>query len=66
MIQENVRLPAPCRGEILAVCTTGAYNHSMSSNYNSVPRPPMVGLSGGKDRLLVRRETLEDLIAREY
>lgn len=66
MIQENVRLPAPCRGEILAVCTTGAYNYSMSSNYNSVPRPPMVGLSGGKDRLLVRRETLEDLIAREY
>lgn len=66
MIQEEVPLPEPHRGQILAVCTTGAYNHSMSSNYNSVPRPAMVGLSGGKDRLLVRRETLEDLISREY
>lgn len=65
MIQENVQLPEPHRGEALAVCTTGAYNYSMSSNYNSVPRPAMVGLSGGKDRLLVRRETLEDLIQRE-
>lgn len=66
MIQENVHLPEPRRGEILAVCTTGAYNYSMSSNYNSVPRPPMVGLSRGEDRLLVRRETMEDLICREY
>lgn len=65
MIQENVALPAPKRGETLAVCTTGAYNHSMSSNYNAVPRPPMVGLSHGEDRLLIRRETLEDLLARE-
>ena len=66
MLQENVVLPALSRGDLLAVCTTGAYNHSMSSNYNSVPRPPMVGLSGGKDRLLLRRETYEDLLEREY
>lgn len=65
MIQENVPLPFPKRGETLAVCTTGAYNHSMSSNYNAVPRPPMVGLSQGENRLLIRRETLTDLLARE-
>lgn len=65
MIQENVPLPRPERGDILAVCTTGAYNHSMSSNYNAVPRPAMVGLRQGEDHLLIRRETYEDLLLRE-
>ncbi len=65
MIQENVPLPEPERGDILAVCTTGAYNYSMSSNYNSIPRPPIVMVDGERDYVAVRRETFEDLAARE-
>ena len=47
----------------IAVCTTGAYNYSMASNYNRIPRPPVVMLSGGKPTLAVRRETVDDLTA---
>ena len=65
VIQEDVALPAPRRGDVLAVCTTGAYNYSMASNYNSVPRPPIVMLDGERDYVAVRRETLRDLAARE-
>lgn len=65
LIQENVMLPRPQRGDILAVLVTGAYNYSMASNYNRICRPPIVLLSGGKDRLAVRRETFADLTARE-
>ena len=63
IIQENVPLPADIgRGDILAVCTTGAYNYSMASNYNRLPRPPIVMLRGGKESYVaVRRESLEDL-----
>lgn len=64
VIQPNVSLPADVReGELLAVCTTGAYNYSMASNYNRIPRPPIVMLHNGTDDVAVRRETLEDLIA---
>ena len=64
IIQPHVELPADtCRGDILAVCTTGAYNYSMASNYNRIPRPPVVMLSGGKPTLAVRRETVDDLTA---
>ena len=65
LIQEGVALPRPQRGDILAVLTTGAYNYAMASNYNRIPRPPMVLLSGGEDRLIVRRETFEDLLRNE-
>lgn len=65
LIQEGVALPRPQRGDILAVLTTGAYNYAMASNYNRIPRPPMVLLSGGEDRLIVRRETYEDLLRNE-
>ena len=65
VIQEDVALPAPRRGDVLAVCTTGAYNYSMASNYNSVPRPPIVMLDGERDYVAVRRETFQDLAARE-
>ncbi len=62
LIQENVTLPADiCRGEILAVLTTGAYNYSMSSNYNRLGKPPVVMLAGGQDYIAVKRETLEDI-----
>jgi diaminopimelate decarboxylase len=63
LIQENVKLPKPCRGDILAVLVTGAYNYSMASNYNRITRPPVVLLKGGKDTLAVRRERFEDLVA---
>ena len=62
IIQENVALPRPVRGDIIAVLTTGAYNYSMASNYNRLPRPPMVMLSKTGERIAVRRETFDDLI----
>ena len=63
LIQENVKLPKPRRGDILAVLVTGAYNFSMASNYNRITRPPVVLLKDGKDTLAVRRERFEDLVA---
>ena len=63
IIQPNVLLPEPKRGDFIAVCTTGAYNYSMASNYNRIPRPPVVMISGGKPTLAVRRETVDDLTA---
>lgn len=64
-IAENILLPKPARGDILAVLTTGAYNYSMASNYNRIPRPALVMLRDGQPRLAVRREGLADLAARE-
>lgn len=63
LIQEDVQMPMPRRGEILAVLTTGAYNYSMASNYNRVGRPPVVMLNSERDYIAVRRETLKDLCA---
>ena len=64
IIQPGVELPADtCKGDIIAVCTTGAYNYSMASNYNRLPRPPIVMLAKDRSYEAVRRETLEDLIA---
>jgi diaminopimelate decarboxylase len=64
-IAENVRISRPERGDIIAVLSTGAYNYSMSSNYNRVPKPAMVIISGGKARLAVRRESFEDMMRNE-
>ena len=62
IIQEHVMLPRSVqRGDTVAVCTTGAYNYSMASNYNRLARPPIVMLSGGKSYVAVRRESLADL-----
>ena len=63
LIQENVMLPKPKRGDVLAVLVTGAYNYSMASNYNRVTKPPVVVLRDGTEKLAVRRERFEDLIA---
>ncbi len=62
LIQENVKMTKPTEGDILAVFATGAYNYSMASNYNRNPRPAMVAVKGGADRLVISRETYEDLI----
>ena len=64
IIQPAVLLPAEIsRGDLVAVCTTGAYNYSMASNYNRLGRPPVVMLREGKDYLAVKRETPSDLCA---
>ena len=62
LIQENVPLPEPRRGDVLAVLTTGAYNYSMASNYNRVPRPPVILLGEKGPYVAVRRETFDDLL----
>lgn len=61
----DISLPDPQPGDILAVFSTGAYNHAMASNYNRIPRPAVVMVKNGSHHLSVRRETWEDLIARE-
>lgn len=61
LIQENVMLPKPKRGDIIAVLTTGAYNYSMASNYNRIPRPAILLVGKNGEHIAVRRETFEDL-----
>ncbi len=65
LLGENISLPEVLAGDLLCVLTTGAYNYSMASNYNRVPRPPVVMVKGGEDRLVVKRETYEDLISND-
>ncbi len=62
---ERAELPQPRRGDLLAVPATGAYTLGMASNYNGVPRPAAVLVGGGDARLILRRETVDDLLARE-
>lgn len=63
ILQENVALPSTIkRGDLIAVLTTGAYNYSMSSNYNRIQKLPVVMLNGNEDYVAVKRETLDDII----
>ncbi len=62
LIQEDARLQPCGRGDILAVLVTGAYNYSMASNYNRLPRPAMVGVGKNGERLIIKRESYEDLV----
>jgi diaminopimelate decarboxylase len=63
VLVRDARVPADLRvGDILATPVTGAYGHSMGSNYNKVPRPAVVFASDGDARLVVRRETEDDLL----
>lgn len=63
VIQPDVMLPeSMARGDLVAVCTTGAYHYSMASNYNRVGRPPVVMLREGESYVAVRRESLEDML----
>jgi diaminopimelate decarboxylase len=57
------RLPAPRSGDVLAVFSTGAYNYAMAGNYNRYPRPPIVFVRDGRARVVVRGETVDDLLA---
>ena len=62
LIQENIMMPEIQVGDTLAVLSTGAYNYSMASNYNRIPRPPIVAVRGSEKKLIVKRETYDDLI----
>ena len=65
-IARDIELPADLRpGDLLAVACTGAYHHSMASNYNMVGRPSLVAVKDGRARELVRRETVADLLSRD-
>lgn len=61
LLGEDVKLQRAERGDILATLVTGAYNYAMSSNYNKIPRPPVVMIKDGADRIAVKRETYADL-----
>ncbi|MEP7054519.1 MAG: diaminopimelate decarboxylase [Actinomycetota bacterium] len=63
IVVREVALPADIApGDLIAVPASGAYQRSMASNYNHVPRPPVVAISGGRARVIVRRETEDDLL----
>lgn len=62
IIIKDAKMPKINPGDILAVMSTGAYNYSMASNYNRIPRPAVVFVKDGKAKLAVKRETYEDLI----
>ncbi len=62
LLVEGVMMPEVKAGDTLAVLATGAYNYSMASNYNRIPRPPVVMVSGGKAKVAVKRETYDDLL----
>ncbi|MBI2070368.1 MAG: diaminopimelate decarboxylase [Elusimicrobia bacterium] len=62
---QDVNIQTPQRGDIMAVFSTGAYNYSMASNYNRYPRPAAIMAANGKARLIVRRESLGDLLRQD-
>lgn len=63
IIQPEICLPSSvCRGDLVAVLTTGAYNFSMASNYNRVPRLPVIMVNGDDDYIAVKGESLDDII----
>lgn len=61
----DIELPMAEKGDILAVLSTGAYNYSMASNYNRIPRPAVVLVKDGNARLAVKRESYEDIISND-
>jgi diaminopimelate decarboxylase len=65
VIVRNVALAEPAVGDVVVTPVTGAYGHALANNYNGVPRPPVIFCSGGSARVVVRRETYEDLTARD-
>jgi diaminopimelate decarboxylase len=65
VLVREAELAAPRTGDVLVTPATGAYGHAMSNNYNGVPRPPVIFCRGGDARVVVRRETWDDLLARD-
>ncbi len=65
VIARDVLLPDPSPGDVVVVPATGAYGHALANNYNGVPRPPVIFCRDGGARAVVRRESYEDLAARD-
>jgi len=65
MIVRDAHVAAPRVGDVLVTPATGAYGYAMASNYNGVPRPPVIFAKDGDARVVVRRETWDDLLARD-
>lgn len=65
LIGEDMNLQRFKRGDILAVAVTGAYNYSMASNYNRLPKPAIVSLFNGQDKLVVKRQSYDDILRNE-
>jgi diaminopimelate decarboxylase len=65
VLVRDALLAAPAVGDVLVTPATGAYGHAMANNYNGVTRPPVIFCSGGEARVVVRRETFDDLTARD-
>jgi diaminopimelate decarboxylase len=65
ILVRDALVAAPSVGDVLVTPATGAYGYAMANNYNAVPRPPVVFCRDGDARLVVRRETYHDLVARD-
>ena len=65
LLGENMPIQKPVRGDILAFLVTGAYNYAMASNYNRIPRPPVIFVKDGEARVAVKRESFADLLRNE-
>jgi diaminopimelate decarboxylase len=65
ILVRDALLDDPRPGDVLVTPATGAYGHAMANNYNGVPRPPVIFVSQGDARVVVRRETYDDLFARD-
>jgi diaminopimelate decarboxylase len=65
VIVRDIALPEPAAGDVIVTPATGAYGHAMANNYNAIPRPPVVFCKDGDARLVVRRETYDDLTLRD-
>ncbi|WHH59439.1 diaminopimelate decarboxylase [Petroclostridium sp. X23] len=62
LLIKDIMMPEIKPGDYLAVLATGGYNYSMASNYNRIPRPPVVMVKDGQSKVVVKRETYEDII----
>jgi diaminopimelate decarboxylase len=65
ILVRDAAVAAPSVGDVLVTPATGAYGYVMANNYNAVPRPPVIFCKDGDARVVVRRETYEDLTARD-
>jgi diaminopimelate decarboxylase len=65
VLVRDIVLAAPRVGDVLVTPATGAYGYAMASNYNGVPRPPVIFCRDGEARVVVRRESWDDLLARD-
>jgi diaminopimelate decarboxylase len=65
VIVADAKLDDPKPGDVIVTPATGAYGYAMSNNYNGVPRPPVIFVRDGNARVVVRRETVDELTARD-